>query len=140
MNKRELRLENFGITSKRYKELCGFCEQYPEWKAFLATNENAVKSKKIDGVSHSTTNSKNDETADLAIKRTVLQNKVDMIESIAKEVDPGLWECIIKSVCYECPFWYIRDILNLPVSRTSFYAKRRYFFYLLDQEKKKRGT
>ena len=32
MNKRQLNLEKYGISGKRYKELCGFCEQYPEWK------------------------------------------------------------------------------------------------------------
>ena len=37
MNKRDLKLDKYGISPKRYKELCGFCEQYPEWKAKTET-------------------------------------------------------------------------------------------------------
>lgn len=135
MNKRELKLEKYGITSKRYKELCGFCEQYPDWKMFLANNQDTVKSKEIDGMPFSNTGVTSDQTSDLAIKRAVIQEKVDLVEKTAKEADSDLWKYIIKSVCYEQPFWYIRDIMKAPISHNSFYAKRRYFFYLLDKRK-----
>ena len=35
MNKRKLKFDDLEISGKRYKELCGFCEQYPEWKSQL---------------------------------------------------------------------------------------------------------
>ena len=135
MNKRELKLEKYGITSKRYKELCGFCEQYPDWKAFLETNKDTVRSGASDGMPYSKTNSISDQSAELAIKRVAIQEKVDLIEKTAKEADPDLWEYIIKSVCYEQPFWYIRDIMRAPISHNSFYGKRKYFFFLLDKRK-----
>lgn len=136
MNKRQLKLEKYGITSKRYKELCGFCEQYPDWKLFLQTNKDAVKSKEIDGMPYSNTGMTSDQTASLAIKRISIQEKVDLIEDTAKEASPELWEYIIMSVCYEKPFWYIRDIMNAPINGNSFYANRKYFFILLDKKKK----
>ena len=135
MNKRQLKLEKYGITSKRYKELCGFCEQYPDWKLFLSLNKDTVKGISYDGIMTSNTGNITDKTADLAIKRVSIQEKVNLIERTAKDADPDLWEFIIKSVCYEQPYWYIRDIMNAPVSRNSFYAKRKYFFVLLDKRK-----
>ena len=42
MNKRQLNLEKYGISGKRYKELCGFCEQYPEWKNQLKYNNDTL--------------------------------------------------------------------------------------------------
>lgn len=136
MNKRALKLEKYGISKKRYKELCGFCEQYPDWKFFLATNRDTIKSKHIDGMPYSNTGVTSDLTAELAIKRAAIQEKVDLVEDTAKEADPELWEYIIKSVCYETPFWYIQQIMNVPVNHNSFYGARRYFFYLLDKKKK----
>ena len=134
MNKRELKLTEYGISSKRYKELCGFCEQYPEWKIELENKDNTLKSKEISGIAVSTTG-KSDPTADLAIKRSVLSKKCKIIEECARKADEDLAEYIIKSVCYEQPFWYIRDIMMVPCSRAAFYDKRRYFFYLLNKEK-----
>ena len=135
MNKRELRLEKYGISKKRYKELCGFCEQYPDWKLFLANNKDPVKGMKYDDVMTFNTGSNSDQTAALAIKRAAIQEKVDLIESTAKEASPDLWEYIIKSVCYEMPFWYIRDIMAAPIGQGMFYAHRKYFFYLLDRKR-----
>lgn len=135
MNKRNLKLEKYGISNKRYKELCGFCEQYPDWILWLKNHNDTIKGREMDGMPHSKTNSTSDETANLAIKRNSIQSKVDLIEKTAKEASPDLWEYIIKSVCYEQPFWYIRDVMAAPVGHNSFYAQRRYFFYLLDQKK-----
>lgn len=135
MNKRELRLEKYGISRKRYKELCGFCEQYPDWKLELDLHKDTLKSRQLDGMPFLPAGHTSDPTAVLAIKRESIRKKVDLIESVAKEVDSDLWEYIIKSVCYEQPFWYIRDIMRIPCSERSFWDRRKYFFYLLDQRK-----
>ena len=100
MKKRALTLQKYGISSKRYKELCGFCEQYPEWKEELLELEPSVKSRRIDGIPYSQTNNISDETADLAIKRTALLNKIELVEETAKEASQEMWEYIIKSACY----------------------------------------
>ena len=87
MDKRKTSLKKYGISSKRYKELCGFCEQYPEWKQELAFNNSTVKSQSLTGMP-AMTNSLSDETADLAIKRVAIQKKIDLIEKTAKEASP----------------------------------------------------
>lgn len=135
MNKRELKLKEYGISSKRYKELCGFCEQYPEWKFELDNRIDTLKSKQITDMPLPPMG-KSDPTAQLAVARTILEEKCRMIENCAKETDPDLAVYIIKSVCYEQPFWYIRDIMRVPCSRATFYDKRKYFFYLLNKAKR----
>lgn len=135
MKKRALSLQKYGISAKRYKELCGFCEQYPEWKEELLELEPSVKSQRIDGMPYSKTNNISDETSDLAIKRAALLNKIELVEETAKEASQEMWEYIIKSACYEQPFWYLRDVAKIPMSQATFSDRRRYFFYLLSKKR-----
>lgn len=133
MNKRDLKLKEYGISGKRYKELCGFCEQYPEWIDELHYITDALKSVQISDTPMGT--GKSDSTANLAIRRAELQKKCELIEQTAIETDAELYQYIIKSVCFEKPFWYLRDIMRIPCSERSFYDRRRYFYYLLDKNK-----
>lgn len=135
MNKRELKLEKYGISGKRYKELCGFCEQYPEWIDELKYKTNTLKTKQIDGMPASE-GGNSDQTGNLAVRRVGLQKNCDLIEKTAFQASPELYQYIIKSVCYEEPFWYLRDIMGIPCGRHMFYDCRRYFFFLLDHNKK----
>lgn len=63
----------------------------------------------------------------------------DLVESAAVKVDEDVSEYILMSVRENMSFdrmrikWELRDILQIPCSRTSFYAKRRLFFHYLDE-------
>ena len=135
MNKRNLRLEKYDISSKRYKELCGFCEQYPEWQDYLLLNANSLKSPKLSDMP-SSPNVNGDETSNIAIKCCDYESKCNLIERVAKEASPEFWHYIIKSVCYEVSLRYLLAYEHMPLSKSAFYERRRYFFYLLDKEKK----
>lgn len=134
MNKRNLNLEKYGISGKRYKELCGFCEQYPEWVNELKFNRDTVRSIEITDMPIYHSNA--DATGNLAIKRTELENKCRLVEDTARQAGNDLSQYIIKSVCYEVPVTYLIACENMPISKSAFYEMRRYFFYLLDQNKK----
>lgn len=134
MNKRNLKLEKYGISGKRYKELCGFCEQYPEWISELKYKYDTVKSIEITDMPIYHSNS--DSTGNLAIRRAELQKKCELIEQTAIQASSELYQYIIKSVCYEVPVTYLISCEDMPVSKSAFYELRRYFFYLLDQNKK----
>lgn len=134
MDKRKFSLEKYGISSKRYKELCGFCEQYPEWKSELAEASNFVKGVNFDRIAISKTNSKNDPTADISVRRIMLEEKIKLIEDTAKEADPEFWKYIIQSVCYETAFFILRN-QGIPLCDASFRDRKKYFFYLLSQKK-----
>lgn len=134
MNKRNLNLEKYGISGKRYKELCGFCEQYPEWINELKNKNDTVKSVEITDMPIYHSNS--DATGNLAIRRVELQKKRELIEQTAIQASADLSQYIIKSVCYEVPVTYLISCEEMPISKSAFYELRRYFFYLLDQNKK----
>ena len=133
MNKRQLNLEKYGISGKRYKELCGFCEQYPEWKNQLKFSNDTVKSIEITDMP--ITHNNVDATGNLAIKRVGLEEKGRLIEEIAELAGEDLSQYIIKSVCYEVPVTYLIACEGMPIGKSAFYEMRRYFFYLLDKNK-----
>lgn len=135
MNKRKLRLDKYGISNKRYKELCGFCEQYPEWLEELKSNTDTVKSASASSMPASSSGS-GDPTSALARRRAELQKRCELIERTAIQANTDLYQYIIRSVCYEEPVRYLQTIKGMACSTAAFYDVRRYFFYLLDQNKK----
>ena len=135
MSKREIKLDKFGISRKRYKELCGFCEQYPEWKSAINSFPYS-KGISYDGMPKSVTNSFHSTTEDAAIKLEKYLNNINLIEEVAKKADADYWQYLIDSVCFEVPMNYLITVKGMNLSQFPFYKKRRYFFYLLDQAKK----
>ncbi len=135
MNKRDLRLDKYGISKKRYKELCGFCEQYPEWKSAIK-DYSLVKGISYDPVPKSVTNEFHSQVEDAAIRNEKYMANCELIESVAKQTDAEWWQYIIDSVCYEVPLNYLITVKGMNLSQFPFYKKRRYFFYLLDKAKK----
>lgn len=135
MNKRKLKLVNYGISGHRYKELCGFCEQYPEWKEELRYKVDTVKSKQITDMPLSPHNN-SDVTSDLVIRRIEIAKKVKLIEDTALEADSYMFPFLISHICYGASVTYLKLHDGMPMSERAFYDLRRYFFYLLDKNKK----
>lgn len=136
MNKRKLKFEDLEISGKRYKELCGFCEQYPEWKEKLAGIV-YISAVDYDDSPKPSNHNNSDTTSKHALRALALKRKVNMIEKCAKIAGGDLAEYIIRSACYEESYEYLYGIKTLHIGRSAFYEKRRYFFYLLDMEKRK---
>lgn len=134
MSKRNLRLDNYGISSKRYKELCGFCEQYPEWKKTLL-HENTLQGVQYDDMPKNPNMGTSDMTGNAATKCADDYHKCLLIENVAKETNESIWEFMIKAVCYEVPVNYLIACENMPMSKSQFYEYRRRFFYNLDKKK-----
>ena len=130
-------LRKFNISPKRYKELCGFCEQYPEWKEEIK-NYSFNKGISFSAEPKSKTNNKSNPTEEAALRLSDNISNCELIERVAKEADPEFWVAIIKSACYEVSVTYLISYDNLSLSKSAFYNRRRYFFYLLDKEKGKR--
>lgn len=132
MNKRKL--DGYEISSKRYKELCAFCEQYPEWKEKLK-NESFIQGVKYDDTPKPSNHDNSDTTARHAIKMLKYKRNCELIEKTAQKADSEFWQYIIKSACYEATFRYLKGIDEIPIERSAFFERKRYFFYLLDKEK-----
>lgn len=134
MNKRELKLEEYGISNKRYKELCGFCEQYPEWKREL-DNYSFMSAINYSDMPKNPNTGQSNPTEETAIRIEKLLEKCMLIEETAKEADKEHWRYIIRSACYEESINYLQTVKDLKLSQHAFYRKRRYFFYLLNKKR-----
>ena len=94
--KSELSAKNqYYIPKHRYYELRHFCLQYPEWCA--ARNAvGCISSTDISGVSVKQNCS--DPVARAVEMRLFYENRMNMIDRIAKETDPSLYSYIFKGV------------------------------------------
>lgn len=134
MNKKALKLDKYGISNKRYKELCGFCEQYPEWKEAIK-DTSFIRGVDYSDMPHSPNTGTSNPTQQMAVRLENIDRKCHLIEEVAKEADAEFWTQIIKSVCYGVSVEYMSQFDGLHISKSAFYDRRRYFFYLLDQKK-----
>ena len=132
-NKRDLRLKQYEISKKRYKELCGFCEQYPEWIGELAFNDGRPGSPVISDMLLAP-HSNESKVEKIALRNYKLSKKVDVVQKCAKKASEEFWQFIIWSVCYEFSVTALINIRGMALSKSEFYRKRRIFFYLLDKE------
>lgn len=136
MNKRKL--DKYEISSKRYKELCAFCEQYPEWKEKLK-NDVFIQAVKYDDDPKPSNHDNSDTTAKHALRMLKMKRNCELIENTAKQAagkdDSDLWKYIVKSACYEVTYRYMKAYDEIPIERSAFFEYKRYFFYLLDKAK-----
>ena len=136
MNKRKL--DKYEISSKRYKELCAFCEQYPEWKEKLQ-NEVFIQAVKYDDDPKPSNHDNSDTTVKHALRMLKMKRNCELIEKTAKEAtakdNSDLWKYIVKSACYEVTYRYMKAYDEIPIERSAFFEYKRYFFYLLDKAK-----
>lgn len=124
---RDLELSYYDISENRYRELKYFCRQYKEKQSRLlsitelsSTQFGAARGTRI-----------SDKTADVAMKKAHLLGELKMIEQAALEADGELYCFILESVTEGTPYEY----LDVPMSRSGFFALRRKFFYILDQKR-----
>lgn len=111
-SKRYVNLSQYGISDERRMEMVAFALQYKEW---------------IDGLSRQ--------------ENPKLRQKVNLVEYAANQSseeirgDYGLAEYIIKNVTENRPYWYLKQVMRMPYRDKEFYAARKRFFVILNQEK-----
>ena len=128
-NKKDLKLDQYGIGKYAYRELHNFCLQYPEKKRRLRELENPYNSPKISGTPSAV--GPGDPTGRNAERAAVISADIDLIERTASKVagKDALW--LMKNVTQGTAWEY------MPVScgRRKFYEMRRIFFYFLAKSK-----
>ena len=135
MNKKKL--DKYNIKKYRYRELSAFCMQYQDWKEELENNVffSAINYDGAKPSNHQTS----DTTAKHAIRMLKLKRNCELIEKCAKEATAKtggeIWRYIIKNVCFEVSYRYMKTYDEIPIERATFFSYKRYFFYLLDQDK-----
>lgn len=113
----------YKLKQERYKELLYFCRQYKDWKAELES-EDALQSPNLSGMPRSGKIS--DTTGNLAVTRTLLKDKCQLIEDSAREANPEMQWRIIASV--------IEPLKEKPSRELA--AARRIFFWNLDKKRR----
>lgn len=121
-----LKLDEYGISKSRYKELLWACRQYHEREKQIQQLY-GLKAVANDGMPHGTAISNPTQAAaEQAIK---LRCKQMSIETAAKMVDPAQWQALLKGVTTKMPFSHIGYV----GSESQFYHVRRRFFFELDK-------
>ena len=122
---------DFGISRDRYRELLAFCRQYQEWQA-EARSLLGLSAQKYENMPHGS--DVGDPVFAVMLKRERLLAKIEMVESVADEVDQGRWRAaLIQNICMGRALKFI-DPAVLPTSRrNTFYQARRAFFVILDK-------
>lgn len=124
----------YWIEKHRYYELRHFCLQYPIWKKARAALDELGK-KPADLKILVRTNQFNDPTAQCAIARTFYTERIDMVETTARRADLELADYILRGVTEEVSYDWLRNRMNIPCSRDTYYDRYRRFFWLLNKER-----
>jgi len=102
--------------------------QYDGWIKQIKDIDYSIKALNISGMPKNSKVSK--PTEELAIKKTELIQKCEIIKQAAMEAAPEIYEEILKNVTQNIPFKY----LDVPYSRRQFYRKKNDFLCILSQK------
>ena len=124
----------YWISKHRHYELKHFCLQYPQWKKeYAALNESSISLSAIERTPSRSL--PGDPTARRVAARLYYQEKINLIEKIAKETDEVLYPYILKAVTEELSYTYLKSKLNIPCGRDMYYDRYRKFFWLLSNSR-----
>lgn len=116
------------ISKHRYYELKHFCLQYHEWRKELEQLYLEPGSLKMN---HHTDSELSDRTADLAMRRSKIKRKMELVEQAAVETDPELADYILIAVTDGKSYEFLRMRKGIPCCRDCFYECYRRFFKVL---------
>ena len=125
--KRDLKLEQYGISKEAYREMEYFCLQYWEKKRKLGACY-SIASYPLVNTPAPKRASVSDVTAVQAMNAVKLRNDLELIEQTAAEAAGGLSPYLLKHVTNRSATY---ERLGPPCGRRQFYEYRRLFFYLL---------
>ena len=126
----------YHLSKHRYLELKHFCLQYPEWKQRLKEITDIRSSDTVMPGSDQISN----ETERIAIERTMLKNKIELVEKMAMETDQVLWFYVLQGLTEEATYTYLRNAMNIPCGKNMYYDRYRRFFWLLDRGQELHGV
>lgn len=124
----------YWISKHRHYELKHFCLQYPIWKREVLNIYDSGKSSSIIERLPSS-NLPKDPVANRIITKMYYDERIKLIERIARETDGYLYNYILKAVTEGYSYVYLKSRLKIPCSRDVYYDRYRRFFWLLSQER-----
>lgn len=133
-NKRDLKLNEYGISKFAYRELSDFCLQYPEKKKKLSDLRNPLKAQQYSDMPHGS--GVGNPTLESAMKAAQLSRDTELVEQTALEADAGICQYIILAVTEPgISYEILKALKDIPCGKNYFYKRRRRFFYLLAKKR-----
>lgn len=122
----------YRLNKHRHYELKHFCLQYPLWKQLYSEfDDPSYPLSMIEWAP--TSNLSGDPTAKRALMKAYYSERIELIDRVARDVDPYLWDYIVKGVTESLSYTYLKTKLGIPCSRDVYYKLYRRFFWLLDK-------
>ena len=125
---RDLKLDSYGISKMRYRELKYFCLQYPEKKRQVSSLA-GLNAMMYDDMPKG--GQLSDPTVQGAARIESIMDDIRVIDETAAEAAPGMTQALIKNVTENIPYEY----MPVPAGKRQFFEARRKFFYLLSQKR-----
>lgn len=127
------RKNRWWISKNSYYAAYYFSMKYREWKDEYKNLENTLSSPGYDNMPHGSGISK--PTEDDGIKKAELDKKIKLIENTVEEADKEMYRWLLKAVTQEgVTYNYLKQIMDIPFSRNTFYDRRRKFYYILSKK------
>lgn len=129
-NVRPLNEKKYQISKHKFLELYHYCLQYNEWKDELKYKTDTVASPNYSGMPKGT--EQTNATEALAIRRSLLSNKCEVIEQTAIEADSEIYQYILKAVTNEyVTYNYLKQVMSIPCGKNLYYNRRKKFYWLM---------
>lgn len=120
------------ISKHRQLELVHFCLQYPEWvervrllDGYSSHGRSIIKAPDKDGKVWKP-------VEEIVEEKIWFEERIEMIESTAKEVANDLYGYLLKGVTESVGY----ESLDIPCCKEVYYRMYRHFFWLLDKVRK----
>ena len=123
----------YWLSNAAFYQAYYFALRYQEFKDTLEEMGDGSRGLSYDSQPHGSASKSSLE--DLAIKRSRISAKVDIIESACRLADAEMYPWLIKAVTNnDVGYDYLRYQLGIPYSRGTFYDRRRKFYYILSHK------
>lgn len=118
------------LPMHRYRELRHHCLQYPEWQELyhFAAWPEAGQAKVLGDKGYVTS-----PIEDIVLLREVYLRRIQLIERVVRSVDADIYRWLLKGVTEEVTYEWLRLMLEIPMSRNSYYQRYHKFYWLLDK-------
>ena len=122
----------FFVPKEDYITAIHWCLRYPNWVSELKIlpDTNRSMAYENDKVQSS---SKNDITADIAVRMEELERKIELLEDTAKEVDKDLKDYIILGVTQGLTVYQLLQ-RGMPCNKNEYIKKRQQFYYEISKK------
>lgn len=122
----------YWIDKHRYYELKHFCLQYPFWKEAYRLHETPqMTSSSFERFI--STNLPSDPTSRDALLKAQYDERIKMVENVAKRTDENLHKYILKAITEGLSYTHMKTRFDIPCGKDMYYDRYRRFFWLLDQ-------